>query len=420
MWHGGEPLLAGLTFFRKAVALQQQHPDKLILNNIQSSGTLITDEVLDFCEDHAFKLGFSIDGPLELNDRTRLFHSGKSTFQVVVQALRKAMQRGLGNAAIVVVGRHNLHELAKVYAFAKSEGINLKFHPLLKAGAAVENYADLGIDTHEYGEAMVRLFDEWFYDDSDIRLDPFVEILGNLMSEQTSGCYFNGSCQSGYVAVDPQGNVYPCGLFDGLAEFNLGNINQHDFISILESDRRREIRGRESRIADCNNCQYQKVCNSGCMFNAYTRSGTIEEKDYFCESYQLWYRHIGAAIEDELSKAQAANFPHDECVDHDECLQFRGRRINPEKILNRKLARVFRQQVYLPLMSSTARVVYQSAQAHQLLGRWEMSERLYRRALRIQSKFLGTEHSDFTLSLKGFTALCQEQGRPVEWRSPTT
>jgi serine-type anaerobic sulfatase-maturating enzyme len=411
MWHGGEPLLVGLSFFRKAVALQQRFPGKVIVNNIQTSGTLITDEVLDFCEEHGFGLGFSLDGPVELNDRTRLFHTGKSTFQTVIESLRKAMQRGLGNAAIVVVNRYNLAELSKVYAFAKSEGINLKFHPLLKAGAAITKYLNLGIEAEEYGRALIELFDEWFYDETEIILEPLWEIIGNLLSEQPVGCYFNGSCQSSYVAVDPQGNVYPCGLFDGMAEFNLGNINEQDFIAILESERRREIRGRESRIADCNRCQYQKVCNSGCMFNAYTRSGTIEEKDYFCESYQMWYRHLGEVIERELRGAEIADSSSpQQGADEEQGFIFRGRKVDPARISNRKLARIFRKRVYLPQILETARVLYKSAEAHRLLGRWEMAERLYRRAARIQRNVLGAQHPDCLLSLKGLAKLQEEQG----------
>jgi uncharacterized protein len=408
MWHGGEPLLAGLSFFKKAVALQKEFPDKIIANNIQTSGTLITEEVLDFCEENGFGLGFSLDGPLELNDRTRLFHNKRSTFQSVVEALRKAKRRGLGNAAIVVVSRSNLDELSKVYAFAKSEDINLKFHPLLKAGSAIKNYSGLGIGALEYGEAMLRLFDEWFYDDTEIIIEPMWEIIGNLLTEQPQGCYFNGSCQSSYVAVDPQGNVYPCGLFDGLAEFKLGNINGEDFVAILESERRQQIRSRESKIADCNRCQYQKVCNSGCMFNAYMRNGTIEEKDYFCESYQMWYRHLGGVIEREL--AVAKDFSGAECF-NGESLKFRGEWVNPAKISNSKLARIFRKRVYLPQMSATAHVLYKSAQAHQMLGRWEMAERIYEQALRIQRVALGTAHPDYALSLSGLTALYKDLAR---------
>jgi uncharacterized protein len=411
MWHGGEPLLVGLSFFKKAVALQKQFPGKLIANNIQTSGTLITEEVLDFCKEHGFGLGFSLDGPLELNDRTRLFHSGQSTFEIVTESLRKARRRGLGNAAIVVVNRHNLNELSKVYAFARSEGINLKFHPLLNAGAAIANFSGLGIEANEFGQAMVRLFDEWFYDDTETILEPFWEIIGNLLSEQPSGCYFNGSCQSSYIAVDPQGNVYPCGLFDGMAEFKLGNLNEQDFVAILESERRQELRGRESRIADCNNCQYQKVCNSGCMFNAYTRSGTIEEKDYFCESYRMWYRHLGDVIDRELTGAEIKDDSRPESLNQDEGFIFRGKRISPDKISNKKLARIFRKRVYFPQMSDTARVLYKSAQANGMLGRFEMAERLYRRALRIQRKILGAAHPDYALSLRGLTGLYEAEGR---------
>ena len=70
IWHGGEPLLMPLDFYRQAVQLQKKHEGKEIGNGFQTNGTLVTDEVLDFCVENDFSLGFSLDGPKELHDLT--------------------------------------------------------------------------------------------------------------------------------------------------------------------------------------------------------------------------------------------------------------------------------------------------------------------------------------------------------------
>ena len=84
IWHGGEPFTMPLEFYREAVRLQNVYSGTKFTNGFQSNGTLITDEILDFCEENDFRIGFSLDGPQKINDKTRIYKDGESCFEDIL------------------------------------------------------------------------------------------------------------------------------------------------------------------------------------------------------------------------------------------------------------------------------------------------------------------------------------------------
>ena len=73
-WHGGEPTILGLDYFRRVVELQRKHcpAGKHIANSIQTNGVLLTDEWCRFFAAEKFGVGLSLDGPQELHDAYRV------------------------------------------------------------------------------------------------------------------------------------------------------------------------------------------------------------------------------------------------------------------------------------------------------------------------------------------------------------
>jgi uncharacterized protein len=302
IWHGGEPLLMGLDFFKKIKELQSPYQKKTrISNGIQTNGTLVNQDLIDFiAKARDFYLGFSLDGPKCVSDLTRRGHNSEGAFEKIFNGIRLAKQSRayVGDGAIAVLNKKNLKHLAKIYNFFNRERIPLKLNHIIDI-----NDSKHGISPRSYANSMICLFDEWFQDQDAIEVDPFTQIIGNLLTGSPSGCNFRRSCRGDFISIGPQGDIYPCGRFDGNSKYKMGNINERGGLKkALKSEVELSLRKRgEETMPSCKPCEYLTLCYSGCPHNALV-GGDISRKDPFCEGYKSLYSHIKLKLLNELKK----------------------------------------------------------------------------------------------------------------------
>ncbi len=311
IWHGGEPLLAGIDFYRKVVEIQEEliKEGYKFRNSIQTNGSLIIEDTVDFFKEHNFSIGLSLDGPKELNDKTRLYRAkkngSKSTFEDVMSSIELLKRKGLNPKVIVVVNKHNINSLDKIYDFLKQNKLDAKFNPLIKSGRAIKNYQELAILPEEYAEARLKLFKVWVQDENPMHLNCFEDLLKGILSE---GCYteccFKDSCQKKFIAIDSFGDAYPCGEFCGETGFRYGNINKNHFEEILSHPLRMKLSERSKNLEECKNCEYKKFCYGGCMYRAYASEGDYMVIDSCCLSHKRLFDYITKEI---LPKSQKLN-----------------------------------------------------------------------------------------------------------------
>jgi uncharacterized protein len=203
---------------------------------------------------------------------------------------------------IVILTKKNISRIRDLYTFFRENKINVKINPLVKSGQARKNYDGLSISSVEYGKAMIQLFDLWFFEkEYDISINPLDLIIGNMITEIPFGCNFSESCQNNFISIGPLGDVYPCGRFDGVDSFKFGNINKNSLDTILASDVRQRLLARTSEtINGCNSCEFRTICNAGCMHSAYVMGGDEMQKDYYCPSYKMLFKHIKKALDAEI------------------------------------------------------------------------------------------------------------------------
>ncbi len=314
VWHGGEPLLLGLRFFREVASISHElrKGGHNIKNVVQTNGTLISDEFLDFIvEEQDFRLGFSLDGPAYINDVSRPHADGTGSFSEIISAISKVREREaregskcIGGGAICVIGKHNIDNVSEIYSFFNSQRLGLSFNPLFVSGRAT---ADLAVDPKAYAESLCSIFDVWMVDDHAINVDPFDTLMDNLVSGHSANCVSSLSCTKSFISVGPLGDIYPCGRFDGIPEFHLGNVNDPDGLQgALMTPMHLRLDSRlETLPAICKSCTYLAICNGGCMHNAYL-GGDVMGVDPFCIVYRRLFGHILSRLHTILEKAENA------------------------------------------------------------------------------------------------------------------
>lgn len=284
IWHGGEPLSMGVDFYKKALEYENEYkePTTQIENLMQTNLTLLNDELTEFLIQNGFKLGSSFDG-VE-NEKTRGYSSK-------ILKGRSLLKKHGGNCGFIqVVSKKNVNTLIESYEFFKKEKINFSLNMYISDS---KHDSELALDITEYITKVTELFDYWLMDkDSNIRITLFREIIDFILFNKKSTCTFC-SCVGHWLAVRPQGEIYPCNRFFP-KEYELGNIwdynkAQEIFNSVGFSKLLNDAIKRRSK---CQQCKIYKFCEGGCNNNALNENGIQNNGGNSCKSLIQIYTHI--------------------------------------------------------------------------------------------------------------------------------
>ncbi len=294
-WHGGEPTVLGLDYFRRIVELQRKHrpAGREILNGIQTNGTLLDKDWCRFLAAEKFYVGLSIDGPKEFHDHYRVTKGQKATHKEVLQAFRMLQQHRVSCDVLCVVHHHNVKHPTTVYRFFKEIGVEyLQFLPLVqrKAGHGVSPET---VPAEAYGTFLCTVFNEWIkHDIGRIGVQNFDEAARPFLGMEHAICVSRETCGD-VVVVEHNGDFYTCDHFVN-RENRLGNIRETRLVDLLESPALKEF-GRKKRDAlprYCRECEVLALCNGGCPKDRFIRTPDGEEGlNYLCAGLKLFYSY---------------------------------------------------------------------------------------------------------------------------------
>lgn len=290
LWHGGEPLLAGIDFYRKAVELQKKYSLNrcVVTNKIQTNCTLATEELVKFLIDSGFDFGTSFDGIT--NEKTR----GRSND--ILAGINTIRNLGKRCNCILVVSSLNVHKLIENYEFFKSKGISFKYN----------NYIDttkdqlgerLSLSLDEYVNAQKEFFDYWLFDtDCKIRVTSFFVYIEYLLFKRKIVGKYN-SCLGKWLGVRSNGDLVQCNRYN---RSHYGNIYDVDKISdAFTSDGFKYILEKAVRRREkCQKlCSIYGFCQGGCVVEASHELGIETLNNFSCLETQLMYDYIKKRIE---------------------------------------------------------------------------------------------------------------------------
>ena len=309
-WHGGEPLLRSIDFYRKALSLQQKYAGgRRIDNVIQTNGTLLTDEWCEFFAQNHWLVGISIDGPQPDHDHYRLTAAGKPSWQKVMQGIKLLKKHGVEWNAMAVVNAYNVNHPLEFYRFFKENGCQfLQFTPIVERltrhedGRTLASLADkneiplseASVAPEQWGYFLCAIFDEWVRKDvGKIFVEIFDCTLANWMGVSPGICAYSKEC--GHAGVmEHNGDVYSCDHFV-FPEYKLGNIRDHSLIDMLYGEQQQEFsRLKHSSLPrQCKECDMEFACHGECPKNRFMKDKYGDSGlNYLCPGYYHYYQHV--------------------------------------------------------------------------------------------------------------------------------
>lgn len=308
MWHGGEPLLAGVDFYRKVVILQQKHrPEgKVIINCIQTNGTLLTDEWCEFLASEKFIVGISIDGPADLHNRNRRTVGNGYSFKNVIRGYKLLQRYGVFPEILCVVNSGNVKYPLPVYnLFKQLDARFITFLPLVEQRPRLQSgVSENTVPAVDFGHFLSTIFDEWVEKDiGEIKVQIFEEAARRAFNQEHTLCIFKENC-GGVPVVELNGDFYSCDHYVE-KEHILGNIHEHDLAYFLDSKEQHHFGQNKSSALPgyCLGCGVLKMCNGECPKNRFILTPDGKPGlNYLCEGYKYFFNHCRPFVE-AISKA---------------------------------------------------------------------------------------------------------------------
>lgn len=294
VWHGGEPTLAGLDFYRRAVELQQRYLPEgwSCWNNLQTNGTLLDDEWCAFLAEAHFDVGLSIDGTPWLHDAQRKDHNGQGTYQRVLAAAHRLQAHGIQPDLLCTVTAALAEEPVSVYRALRSVGSKwLQFIPIVRrtAGGATPD----SVSPEAYGRFLSAVFDEWMHHDiGTMNVQFFAETMRVWAGGTASLCVMAPTCGR-VLVVEHDGAVYSCDHFV-TPEHRIGDLDGADLGTLVDApvQVRFGMDKRDGLPEQCLSCPWLSVCNGGCPKDRFALAEDgAPGLNYLCDGFRRFFAH---------------------------------------------------------------------------------------------------------------------------------
>ena len=316
VWHGGEPLVMGLDFYRQAMEFQRKYADgKKVHNSLQTNGTLITREWARFFKENDFLLGVSLDGPRDIHDKFRRDKGGTPSFDKVMRGIELLDAEGVPFNTMSTVNSACEGRGLEVYRFLKGIGSHyMQFMPVMEhvryplaggkenrkarpwivdpdtPGASLARWSvsDIG-----FGKFMCDIFDEWVRRDVGAYfVNLFDATLAGWCGVKPGLCVYGETCGDNAV-LEHNGDLYPCDHFV-YPKYLLGNIRERSVAEMMESDAmvRFGISKRTGLPRKCRACEWLHLCHGECPKHRFNRTESGETHlNALCGGYRKFFAH---------------------------------------------------------------------------------------------------------------------------------
>jgi uncharacterized protein len=330
-WHGGEPTLLGLDYFRLIVRLQRKHlaaargqggvghgqagaghgqaprgqaerprPALKVSNGLQTNGLLIDGAWARFLATEGFSVGLSLDGSEGMHDACRRTARGGPTHSRVQQAYWLLKEQNVFVNILCVLQGANTGKPDEAYEYFRDLGVAyLQFLPLVPGSTGAARTGTAAAEPAAVGEFLCRVFDRWLHDGvGRMVIQNIDEAFRTVYGLPHALCVHRETC--GEVAVlERDGGFYACDHFVD-ADHLIGNIGTAS-LGELASDPRMIQFGnakRDTLPRLCRECDVRASCNGGCPKGRDPASnGEAGGVNRLCGAYRRFFTHTRSELE---------------------------------------------------------------------------------------------------------------------------
>ncbi len=271
---GGEPLM-NFKVVKQIVEYARSREaefNKKFRFTITTNGLLLDDDKIEFINKEMSNVVLSIDGRKEINDYFRVLPNGQGCYDMILPKYQKLVA-GRGDKEYYVRGtftNKNLDFSNDVFALYEAGFDQISIEPVVGEG---DEYAltekELSAVFKEYENLANRILEnekkggKFNFFHFMIDLDQ-----GPCAIKRLRGC----GCGNDYVAITPDGDIYPCHQFVGMEEYKMGNIDEGTFNQEMKAD---FANCHVYSKPECRKCWAKFYCSGGCNANNYQYMGDV-------------------------------------------------------------------------------------------------------------------------------------------------
>ncbi len=296
---GGETFL----YFDRFAALVKEIKEKAdkagkdVQIVVQTNGTLLhKHNMVKFLVENNIIIGFSLDGPPDINDMSRPSNSGKGSTKDVIKSVKMMHHFGNKNVPfLTVANRCNVNYPEKIVDYLNSLGSSKgMFLPTLRLGAAETAWEETGIDPDEYFEFMKRVLEHSGFGKK-LGCLMIKRMLDNVINPTRDFRCMRSQCGAGkdYIVIDSKGDIFPCSHHVHRQELKMGNIKDDTPLDqyFLKNQLLREMFNirRVKNIPSCSRCNWRHLCEAGCSLDSFYHYGHMQKSSTLCRYYQKMY-----------------------------------------------------------------------------------------------------------------------------------
>lgn len=293
VWHGGEPVLAGIPFYQRALELQKKYlpPGWACWNNLQTNGTLLDDAWCAFLAENHFDVGLSIDGTRWVHDTYRKDPQGRGTYETAAAAVHRLQAHGIQPDLLCTVTSTTAQEPLSIYRTLRNFNTGwLQFIPIVRWAAPGQVTPD-SVSSEAYGHFLNSVFQDWIHHDlGKLNIQLFAEMLLVWSGGAANPCWLAPACGR-VLIVEHDGGVYSCDHFVN-PEHRLGDLATSHLRELVDSPVQKQFGENKCNLLPgrCTSCRWLIVCNGGCPKDRFALTETdTPGLNYLCAGLRYFF-----------------------------------------------------------------------------------------------------------------------------------